>query len=125
MNKLSKIFTSLFTPSGIIFILNHTSLRKRFSDKTVLKALYKIRTGKKLNLENPETFNEKLQWLKLHDRNPLYTILVDKYEAKEYIAEAGEDQSCGEGYGEALVLRSADKCECQIDQTHQGKSAAA
>ena len=42
---------------------------------------------KRLNLENPETFQEKIQWLKLHDRNPLYTILVDKVLVKEYVAE--------------------------------------
>ena len=34
------------------------------------------------NLNNPKTYNEKLNWLKLHDRNPLYTNLVDKYEVK-------------------------------------------
>jgi len=43
--------------------------------------------GKALNLDNPQTFNEKLQWLKLHDHNPLYTTLVDKYEVKQYIKE--------------------------------------
>ena len=41
---------------------------------------------KKLDLNNPQTFNEKLQWLKLHDRKPEYTMMVDKYEAKEYVA---------------------------------------
>lgn len=39
------------------------------------------------NLKNPQTFNEKLQWLKLHDRNPLYTTLVDKYAVKKYVAD--------------------------------------
>lgn len=44
------------------------------------------------NLRNPETYNEKLNWLKLHDRNEEYTKLVDKYEVKEYIASIiGED----------------------------------
>ena len=38
-----------------------------------------------LNLKNPKTFNEKLQWMKLHDRNPLYTTLVDKYAVKDYV----------------------------------------
>ena len=41
----------------------------------------------KLNLKNPQTFNEKLQWLKLYDRNPEYTKMVDKYEVREYIKE--------------------------------------
>lgn len=38
----------------------------------------------KLNLESPTLFNEKMQWLKLYDRNPLYTKIVDKYRFKEY-----------------------------------------
>lgn len=38
-----------------------------------------------LNLKHPKTFNEKLQWMKLHDRNPLYTKLVDKYAVKNYV----------------------------------------
>ena len=41
---------------------------------------------KKLNLKKPQTFNEKLQWLKLYDRNPSYTKMVDKYEVKKYVA---------------------------------------
>ncbi|MCX7883741.1 MAG: glycosyl transferase [Caloramator sp.] len=46
----------------------------------------------RLDLQNPKTFNEKLQWLKLYDRNPLYTKLVDKYEVRKYIAETiGEE----------------------------------
>lgn len=56
-------------------------------DKIYLKMLYKQRTGKKLNLKNPKTFNEKQNWLKLYDRRPEYTIMVDKYKAREYIAE--------------------------------------
>lgn len=46
---------------------------------------YKKYIGKKLNLKNPQTFNEKLQWLKLYDRNPSYTNLVDKYQVRKYI----------------------------------------
>lgn len=56
-------------------------------DKLYLKLWYRYVTGEKLNLNNPQTFNEKLQWLKLYDRNPLYTKLVDKYEVREYIKE--------------------------------------
>lgn len=56
-------------------------------DDKYLKLLYKKFLGKDLNLENPKTFNEKLQWLKLHDRNPQYTNFVDKYEVRKYIKE--------------------------------------
>lgn len=56
-------------------------------DKIYLKKLYKKRTGKKLNLKNPKTFNEKQNWLKLYDRRPEYTVMVDKYKVREYIAD--------------------------------------
>ncbi|WP_303841286.1 ATP-grasp fold amidoligase family protein [Selenomonas ruminantium] len=52
-----------------------------------LKRQFLKKVGYPLNLDNPKTFNEKLQWLKLHDRNPLYTKMVDKYEAKKYVAD--------------------------------------
>ena len=42
--------------------------------------------GKKLDLKNPRTYNEKLQWLKLYDKHPEYSQLVDKIEAKKYVA---------------------------------------
>lgn len=57
------------------------------SDEEFIKKKYKIKMGKELNLESPKTYNEKLQWLKLYDHNPLYTILVDKYEVKKYVAD--------------------------------------
>lgn len=55
-------------------------------DKMFLKLDYKKCMKKKLNLDNPQTYNEKLQWLKLYDRNPLYTTMVDKQEVKKYVA---------------------------------------
>lgn len=59
----------------------------RNSDEKFLKLKFKLLLGHKLNLENPQTFNEKIQWLKLHDHNPEYIRMVDKYEAKKYVAE--------------------------------------
>ncbi|MCM1047898.1 MAG: glycosyl transferase [Clostridiales bacterium] len=56
-------------------------------DEQYLKIKYYINFGKKLDISNPQTFNEKLQWLKIHDRNPLYTVLVDKYAVRKYIKE--------------------------------------
>ena len=58
----------------------------KIPDKQFLKWNYEIKMSKKLDLENPQTFNEKLQWLKLYDRNPEYTKMVDKYEVKKYVA---------------------------------------
>ena len=55
-------------------------------DKTYLSLMYFSIYKKKINLKNPKLFSEKLQWLKLYDRSPLYTKMVDKYEAKKYVA---------------------------------------
>ena len=56
-------------------------------DEKMLKKRYKNAMGKELNLENPTTFNEKMQWLKLYNRKPEYTMMVDKYEVKRYVAD--------------------------------------
>ena len=57
------------------------------SDKAYLSILYRANFGRKLDWENPRTFNEKLQWLKLNDRKPAYCKMVDKYEAKQFVSE--------------------------------------
>lgn len=56
-------------------------------DRIYLKIRYKVVFKKTLNLHNPLTYNEKLQWIKLHDRNSLYTNLVDKFEVKNFVKE--------------------------------------
>ena len=61
-------------------------------DKTYLRLVYYLKNGEWLNLEHPQTYNEKLNWLKLHDKNPLYTSLVDKYSVKELVSKiVGDD----------------------------------
>ncbi|MBE5063450.1 glycosyl transferase [Lachnospiraceae bacterium DSM 108991] len=57
------------------------------NDEWYLKLMFRAKTGKRLNLDNPQTFNEKLQWLKLYDRKEIYTEMVDKYEVKKYVKE--------------------------------------
>lgn len=69
----------------IILGLKRRNMLDFLSDKTFVKLEYRARMNKKLNLKNPETFNEKLQWLKLYDHNPEYIKMVDKYEAKKYV----------------------------------------
>ena len=56
------------------------------SDEQFVKWSYYLVFKKKLNLKDPQTFSEKLQWLKLYDRHEEYTQMVDKYEAKKYVA---------------------------------------
>lgn len=60
---------------------------KWIPDEMYVKMRYYAHFGVRLDLKCPKTFNEKLQWLKLNDRNPRYTKLVDKYEVKKYISE--------------------------------------
>ena len=70
-----------------IFALNRRGVFNWMSDKMFVKFMFRVRMKKKLDLKNPKTFNEKLNWLKLYDRKDIYTTMVDKYEVKKYIAE--------------------------------------
>ena len=56
------------------------------SDEEYITRKFKATIGENPDLNNPKTFNEKLQWLKLYDRKPICTTMVDKYEAKRYVA---------------------------------------
>ena len=67
--------------------LSGMGLLKWVPDDLFLKVYYRGEMNKPLNLRNPQTFNEKLQWLKLYDRRPEYTVMVDKYSVKQYVAE--------------------------------------
>lgn len=62
------------------------------SDRAYLSVMYRANFGKKLNWEDPRTYNEKIQWLKRYDRKLIYTTMVDKYEAKQFAAERIGDQ---------------------------------
>ena len=75
----------LDNPKELFYSIGEKSFFKLLSDENFLKIIFYHRMGKKLNLVQPRTYSEKLQWLKLYDRNPLYSKLVDKYEVKEYV----------------------------------------
>lgn len=61
-------------------------------DNKYLKKIYQAHFHENLDLNEPQTFNEKLQWLKLYNRKPEYTVMVDKYKVREYIAKTlGEE----------------------------------
>lgn len=78
--------TRLYKNPYILFsYLGGKGYFKWMSDELYLKLFYRGKMGKALNLENPVTFNEKLQWLKINNRNPHYTMLVDKYSVREYV----------------------------------------
>lgn len=74
-------------PQLLFLTLGHREWFNWMSDERYLKIAFRARMGKWPNIEHPQTFSEKLQWMKLHDRNPLYTKLVDKYEVKPLVAE--------------------------------------
>lgn len=82
-------FKIVNNPFKIAFAVMSFSFRlnKMFSDELYLRCRYRAAFNKKLNLDSPKTFNEKLQWLKIYDHNPAYTNMVDKYEVRNYIAQ--------------------------------------
>lgn len=75
--------------NSIVQASNHPWLKallRLCSDKMYVRLKwFARRMPYRLNLKNPHSFNEKLQWIKIHDHNPLYTTLVDKYRVKEYV----------------------------------------
>ena len=85
MNKLKSVFRYL--TEGDYRFLIHASLgcHDKMPDDLYLKRRFHAKLGTTLHLDNPQSFNEKLQWLKLYDRNSSYTQMVDKYAVREYI----------------------------------------
>lgn len=78
----------LSNPSKIVeFFLQSTFIKKIVSDKRAISIIYKNRFRRKMNWDAPKSLNEKLLWLTVYDRNPIYNIMVDKYEAKQWISE--------------------------------------
>lgn len=75
----------LLDPSYRFGINTYLGINRYLSDEEFSKREYYYVTQKQLNLEHPTSFNEKLQWLKIYDHNPIYTQMVDKLAAKEYV----------------------------------------
>lgn len=73
-----------------VALMNRTGYM--FEDETYLKIMHRLRMGTKLHLDNPQTYTEKSQWLKLYDRNPRYTTMVDKYAVKKYVSDIIGDE---------------------------------
>lgn len=67
--------------------LDRRNILRVLSDKAFLKMKYKLIFNKSLDLKNPTSYNEKLQWLKLYNRDDRYTVMVDKYASKKYVEE--------------------------------------
>ncbi len=82
---IRKFAKAIKNPKLILLYILRFKIFRIIPDATYLKIKYKLIIGKKLNLNNPKTFNEKLQWLKLYDRKPEYTIYADKFKVRKYI----------------------------------------
>ena len=88
MSKImSKIRTFIENPQYFITSPAAKGWLNWVPDSLYLKVLYRVIMGRKLNLKNPKEYNEKLQWLKLNDRKPEYSTMVDKYEVRGYIED--------------------------------------
>lgn len=87
MSKIKNIIKFILDKKFRFSYLAAHGVYNSMSDEKFLKTKYRNQINKELNIESPRTFNEKLQWLKLYDRKPIYTTMVDKYEVKKYIAD--------------------------------------
>lgn len=96
---LRRFFLNLKNPEYTINYIKSNGKFDNLTDRRYLELLFKKNTGYALNLEQPRTFNEKLQWLKLYNRNPLYSNLVDKYEVRKYVTEKIGSQYLNTIYG--------------------------
>lgn len=78
--------------AALFFALSARGLLNWMPDRAYLSALWLAYYHKKLDWKNPKSFNEKIQWLKTNDRNPLYPVLADKFAVRQYISDTiGED----------------------------------
>ena len=87
-------------------IIRSESLRHRIlqllrfvPDKTMLRLQYRVKTGRRLHLDNPRRYSEKLQWYKLYYRNEQMSLCADKWEVRKYVAEKGLAHILNECYG--------------------------
>jgi hypothetical protein len=106
MSDLNNIIKYKFPFSQFYLLAKRLHLfatNSRFTDKQYLKRKFRKTQDYELNLENPKTLNEKLQWLKIHDRKDYHSIYADKYAAREYIRK-----TFGEEYLIPLVLHTTD-----------------
>ena len=79
--------SALLTPFNLLYKINK---------KLELEILFRLKCGYKLDLDDPKTYNEKLQWIKLYDKNPLIPKCCDKYTVREYVAGKGCEEILNE-----------------------------
>ena len=92
LSKLKTFLGLLSRPIDMVAPLMSNGLLNWMSDEMFYKLVYKSRFGEYPDLNNPKTFNEKLQWLKLNCRNPEFTMMADKFRVREYISNTIGDE---------------------------------
>lgn len=85
--KLKKVLRFMVNRDYRLLVAAGRGWLGHLSPEDFLRKMYRVNMGRELDLENPSTYTEKLQWLKLYDHRPEYTKMVDKYAVKEYVAE--------------------------------------
>ena len=100
MSSIKSKLEKLLHPTKAIIALDSMRMIDWMPDEWFARLAFRGELGEKLNLKNPMTFNEKLQWLKLYDRRPEYTDLVDKLKAKEIVGEKIGQQYIVPTYGD-------------------------
>ena len=108
LKKIKKIIrkTGFYNKYGVNYLY-----RAKMDDKEYIIMKYKNRFGVEPNLDNPRNFNEKNNWRKLNDRNPIYTDMVDKYRVKQVISDR-----CGEGYAFPLLGAWSNPKDIKFDE---------
>ncbi|WP_270209156.1 MULTISPECIES: ATP-grasp fold amidoligase family protein [Dorea] len=109
--KASTLKKIIKNPALVIKPLGRRGILSFLSDETYLKLLYRAELGKKLNLESPKSFNEKMQWLKINDRNPEYIQWVDKISVKSMI-----EKTIGKKYVVPLIGEWNNSNEIDFDK---------
>ena len=93
------LFEAIKKPWKIISSRRIPMLSNMLSDKLYLSCFYRAALNKKINFDNPRSYNEKLQWLKIHDRESRYQCMVDKYEAKKFVGKRIGEEHIIKTYG--------------------------
>ena len=93
VSRICRLGYKYVTDSNYRFLVNAgLGAYRHWADEPYLKKMFRATMGKELDLNDPKTFNEKLQWLKLYNRKPEYTMMVDKYLVRDYIKETLGEQ---------------------------------
>ena len=85
--KVRTALSLLNNPRKMVLPAGQNGLLNFLPDKAYLKLVFRAEMGYKLDLMHPKTYNEKLQWIKLYDRKPEYTVYADKYKVRDYIRQ--------------------------------------